>query len=290
MKILIIGNGFIGRRCAESWSDAVLAEGRIISVADVNALLEKHEPDVVLNAAGVVGKPNVDWCETHQLETIQGNAMLPLLIAEACQQKNIYLLHIGTGCIYYGYSTDPLGWKESDPGNPSAVYTRTKYAADLALSTLPNVGIARIRMPIDSIPFAGNLINKLVSYDRVIDVVNSVTVVEDMMLVFHELLLKKASGIFHVTNPGAVTHREIIKLYETYVDPTHHNKWITAEQLVETGLAKKIRSNTLLQSVNLIKEGIVMRPIGEALVETMKKYAKNTGVIPRRNDEGSPGS
>ncbi len=273
MKILIIGHGFIGRRCAESWKEAVLAPERINSVGEVVALLEKYQPDAVLNAAGVVGKPNVDWCETHQLETIQGNTILPLLIAEACQKKQVYLLHIGTGCIYYGYSPDPLGWKETEPANPAAVYTRSKYAADLTLATLPNVGIARIRMPLDSIPFAGNLIDKLVSYSRVIDVVNSVTVIEDMMSVFHALLTKQAEGIFHVTNPGAITHREIIGLYEKYVDPSHRNEWITADELVQQGLAKKIRSNTILQSVNLAKEGISMRPIQEALVDTMKKYA-----------------
>ncbi len=181
MKILIIGRGFIGKRCHETWGDSVMAEGRVNSVANVVALIEKHRPDAVLNAAGVVGKPNVDWCETHPLETIQGNTTLPLLIAEACQQKQVYLLHIGTGCVYYGYSPDPLGWKEDEPANPSAVYTRSKYAADLTLSTLPRVGIARIRMPIDEISFAGNLINKLASYAKVADVRNSVTVIEDMI-------------------------------------------------------------------------------------------------------------
>lgn len=273
MKILIIGQGFIGKRCQEKWSDAVMADGRVNSVADVVALIEEYRPDAVLNAAGVVGKPNVDWCETHQLETIQGNTLLPLMIAEACQQKQVYLLHIGTGCIYYGYSSDPLGWKEDEPANPSAVYTRSKYAADLTLSTLPKVGIARIRMPIDSVPFAGNLINKLVSYAKIVDVVNSVTVIDDMIEVFHELLRQQAEGIFHVTNPGTITHREIIRLYETYVDPTHHNEWITAEDLVQQGLAQKKRSNTILQSTRLAEYGITMRPIEVALEDTMKQYA-----------------
>ena len=63
--------------------------------------------------------------------------------------KGVYFLHIGSGCIYYGDSPDPAGWKEDDFENPIPVYSRAKYAADLVLSTLPNVGIARIRLPID---------------------------------------------------------------------------------------------------------------------------------------------
>ena len=138
MKILIIGNGFIGGRCAQAWNNVILHDKMIEGVADVLQLLDQHKPDVVLNAAGIVGKPNVDWCETNQLETIKGNTILPLIIAEACQKKNIYLLHIGTGCIFYGDSPLEGGWKEDDYANPVAVYTRSKYAADLVLATLDN--------------------------------------------------------------------------------------------------------------------------------------------------------
>ncbi|OGH76849.1 MAG: hypothetical protein A2224_01915 [Candidatus Magasanikbacteria bacterium RIFOXYA2_FULL_40_20] len=275
MKILIIGNGFIGMRCAEVWKDEAIVSDKIIeSKQDALDLLEKYNPDVVLNAAGVRGRPNVDWCETNQEETILGNTVLPIFIAQACQEKKIYFLHIGSGCIYYGASPDPKGWKESDFGNPKAVYSKAKYAADLALSTLPNVGIARIRMPIDYISSPGNLIDKLASFEKVIDVENSVTVIEDMIDVFHQLLEKRAEGIFHVTNPGTLKHREIIKLYEELVDLNHTNEWIENGDLVKQGLAVKGRSNNFLQSENLVKIGIRMRPINEAIRDTMEKYAK----------------
>jgi len=275
MKILIIGNGYIGTRCAKEWPDAVVSDKMINSVDDAIAILEEHKPDAVLNAAGIVGKPNVDWCETHQIETFKGNTILPMIIAEACQKKGIYLLHIGSGCIYYGTSPDPKGWKEDDFANPAVVYTKAKYAGDLALMTLPNVGIGRIRMPIDSTPFSGNLIDKLASYPRIIDVENSVTVLDDMVLVFRELLEKKAQGVFHVTNPGSIKHKEIIALYEELVDSNHNNVWINEDQLVSEGLAVKKRSSNILQSDNLVKLGINMRPIQEAMRATMEKYAQN---------------
>ncbi len=272
-KILIIGNGFLGKKCAAAWPEAILSDKLLYTVKDVEDLLDEHKPDSVLNAAGVVGKPNVDWCETHQLETVAGNTTLPIMIAEACQKKGVYMLHMGTGCIFYGYSSDPKGWKEDDHPNPMAVYTRSKYAADLVLSTLPNVGIARIRMPIDYEPSSANLIDKLASFPRVIDVINSVTVVEDMIGVFKQLLEKQASGIFHVTNPGAIKHKEILAMYKEFVDPNHANEWIPVEELVASGLAKKTRSNTILSSENLKKLGIEMREVHEAVRETMKKYA-----------------
>jgi len=278
MKILIIGDGYIGSRCAKEWPDAILSGKLLYSVDDVINLLEEHRPDAVLNAAGIVGKPNVDWCETNQLETFKGNAVLPIMIAEACAKKSIYLLHIGSGCIFYGDSPESEGWREDDFANPAAVYTKSKYAADLALMTFSNVGIGRIRMPLDSVPYKGNLIDKLVSYPKVVDVINSITVVEDMIDAFHKLLEAKAEGIYHVTNAGTISHKEILGMYEELVDPDHKNEWISAEELVSFGLAAKKRSNNILQSKNLEKLGILMRPVKEAVRDAMEKYAMNRKV------------
>lgn len=277
MKILIIGRGMVGDRVATAWPDAIVSTERIETLEDARRVLATHTPDVVLNAAGVTGKPNVDWCDVpeNRMKTIVGNTLLPILLAQVTSEMGVYLLHIGSGCIYYGDSPHAdKAWRENDFGNPLPTYSRSKWAADLVLSTLPHVGIARIRMPIDHTPGPGNLIDKLARYPKVIDVENSVTIVDDMVHVFRQLLEKKAPGVFHVTNPGTIKHREIIALYEEMIDPEHTNEWITAEQLVEQGLATKLRSNNFLASERLAEFGISMRPAQEALRDTMEKYAK----------------
>ncbi len=273
--ILIIGKGYIGSRCADVWGEkCVVADQRINSVDDVLALLDKYQPKAVLNAAGVRGKPNVDWCETHQLETAIGNVKLPIMIAEACAQRDIYLLHIGSGCVFYGEAPDSKGWKEDDFANPLSYYSKCKYAADLALWNLPKVGIARIRVPLDDRPYPGNIIDKLANYPKVIDVSNSITVIPDMIEVFEQLIAKQAEGIFHVTNPGAISYRKLLELYRQYVDPNQSNEWINEQQLVEQGLAAKTRSTNTLQSENLNKYDITMKPIEQAVDEAMQRYAQ----------------
>ncbi len=274
MKILVIGKGYIGARCMEEWPDAEVTEEIIVTKDDALRVIKEYQPDAVLNAAGIRGVPNVDWCDSHQLETMRGNTILPLILADACAELGVYLLHIGSGCVFYGESPDPGGWLEDDHANPSVTYSRTKYAADLVLSTLPNVGIARIRMPIDERPSPGNLIDKLASFEKVIDVENSATVIPDMIKVFRALLEKKAEGIFHVTNPGTIKHREIIAMYEEIVDPNHTNEWIENEELVTQGLATKGRSNNQLQSERLEELGIGMRPIKEAVRACLENYPK----------------
>lgn len=276
MKILIFGNGYVGNRCKDAWGDeAVLSTVRVTCKADALAEIERVKPDAVLNAAGVKGKPNVDWCEDHQAETIEGNVLVPVFIALACKEAGVYLLHVGSGCIFYGDSPHAdKAWREGDFGNPLPVYSRAKWAADLALSTLPNVGIGRIRMPIDWKPGPGNLIDKLASYPKVIDVENSVTIIDDMVDVFYQLMEKRAPGIFHVTNPGTLRHKETLGLYKELVDPDHSCEWITNDELVAQGLAKKGRSNNFLASERLEEYGIRMRPVAEAIIDTMKKYAE----------------
>mgnify|MGYP002366128842 FL=1 len=161
MKILIFGNGFLGKRFAESWDDAVLTDTRIDDRAAVMRVLETEKPDAVVNAAGRNGTPNVDWCETNQVATYESNTVGALLLAAACQSTNTYLVQLSSGCIFYGESPDTGGWREEDTPNPVAYYSKTKYATDLLLGSLPNVAVARLRLPVDDRVSPKNLIDKL---------------------------------------------------------------------------------------------------------------------------------
>jgi 3,5-epimerase/4-reductase len=253
----------------------VLARG--VDITDrvaVAAVLKVHRPASVVNAAGKTGHPNVDWCESHPIETMRSNVVGPAVLAEACAEFGAHLLHLGSGCIFYGPSPSPGGWREDDFANPSAFYSRTKYAADLVLSLLPNVAIVRLRMPIDTAPGPRNLITKLARYAQVVDVENSVTIVPDLVGVVEALVERKATGIFHATNPGPMRHSQLLALYREFVDPSHQFTLIREEELVNRGLAVRARSNCILASDRLEALGIHMRPSEAALQEIFPEYAR----------------
>src|ERR1700757_3272049 len=65
-------------------------------------LLQQTKPDFVISAAGYTGKPNVDACENARADTLQGNTLLPLTIAQACAAAGIPWGHVSSGCIYSG--------------------------------------------------------------------------------------------------------------------------------------------------------------------------------------------
>jgi len=289
MNILIFGKGWIGTRLAAAWPHAVAVDVRIEDRQAVLRAIDQYRPDVIINTAAEAGRPNIDWCESHPLETAVSNTTGPIVVASACEERKVYLLHLSTGDVFHGQSPDTNGWMESDSASPSSVYTQTKYAADIALARMPNVGIARLRLPIDWMSHPRNLIDKLASYKEIIDVENSVSVMDDVIAVLHQLLEKRGTGIFHVTNPGALKYRDLINLYREYVDPNHACTWITEDELVARGLAAKKRAICILQSTRLGEIGISMRPIDVALRETMLKYAvykKNQDA--RKNDQTTP--
>ena len=272
-NILIFGAGYLGQKFADAIPGSVLSTVDISDPEGVREALETFKPDAVINTAGKTGKPNVDWCEDNKVPTFRSNVVGALVLAEACAEARIHLTHLGSGCIFYGPSPDPKGWRESDFANPSAFYSRTKYAADLVLSELPDVAVARLRMPIDGVPGNRNLITKLANYPKIIDVENSVTVIDDLVPAILKLSEKRAQGVFHVVNEGTMKHRDLIALYNEIVDPTHTNEWIPNEDLVKLGLATKGRSNCILQNTRLKELGIEMRPISVALRDCMEKYA-----------------
>src|SRR4051812_2444087 len=64
--------------------------------------LQTHRPAFLVNAAGYTGKPNVDACESARADTLQGNTLLPLTIAQACAAAGTPWGHVSSGCIYAG--------------------------------------------------------------------------------------------------------------------------------------------------------------------------------------------
>ncbi len=76
----------------------------------------------VINAAGFAGKPTVDACEIARADTLEGNAVFPLRVAEACAQAGIPWGHVSSGCVYQGSkgvdaAGQTIGFREEDAPN-----------------------------------------------------------------------------------------------------------------------------------------------------------------------------
>lgn len=275
MKIMSIGTGFVSEHLPYERIDQ-----RIYSLLDIHNMLEKHKPDILINCIGKTGRPNVDWCESHKEDTAFANTAIPIMLADGCKSFNTHLIQIGSGCIYFGDSPykgerpgafDP-GWRETDLANPKSFYSKTKYACDLAIGAMSHVTTLRIRMPISSKKNERNFITKIRGYNKVIDIPNSVTFMDDFIRCVDWVIKEKQTGIFHVTNPEPISAARTMQEYQKYV-PEHKFSVINESELDSMTVAK--RSNCILNTDKLRQAGFLMTPSEEALEKCMANYIKN---------------
>ncbi|OHA13807.1 MAG: hypothetical protein A2909_00795 [Candidatus Tagabacteria bacterium RIFCSPLOWO2_01_FULL_39_11] len=272
-EIVIFGNGWLGNKYKDYFGGkAEITSTDISDARAVEKILDSLNPQKVINAAGKTGRPNVDWCEDHKLETVNSNITGPLVLLKACLDRNIFLIHLSSGCLFNGKKRG--GFTEEDSPKPPNFYARTKAAADNILKNFP-VLILRLRMPIDNQPNPRNLITKLAKYPKIIDVENSVTIVKDLIWATDQLIKKRKTGIYNVTNPGPVKHRDILKWYKKLVDPHHQYQMIPLKDLTKLGLAKTGRSNCILNTKKLERAGIKMTPAKTAIIKAFKIYKAN---------------
>jgi UDP-glucose 4,6-dehydratase len=136
LKFLIYGRtgwigGLLGKICQKQGILYEYGSGRLENRVQLEADIESTKPSHVFNAAGVTGRPNVDWCESHKIETIRANVVGTLTLADVCKQSNLLLVNFATGCIFEYDNSHQLGsgigFKEEDtPNFVGSYYSKTK--------------------------------------------------------------------------------------------------------------------------------------------------------------------
>ena len=89
------------------------------------------------------------------------------------------------------------------------------------LKHYPTTCTLRVRMPISDDLSHRNFVTKIVKYDRVVNIPNSMTTLTDMLPVSLVMAERKLTGIYNFCNPGAISHNEVLDLYKKYIDPDY---------------------------------------------------------------------
>jgi dTDP-4-dehydrorhamnose reductase len=267
--------------------------------------LRKKRPEFVINAAGFTGKPNVDACESARAETLHGNVLLPAVVAHACSVLDIPWGHVSSGCIYDGakvstggrarierdltqpelrelFARDPealAGFTEDDTPNfsfanpPCSFYSGTKALAEQAISGVGRSFIWRLRNPFDEADGPRNYLSKLQRYPKLNDNINSLSHRGEFVRACLELWATRAPfGIYNVTNPGAVSTRDVVARIERILKPEKRFEfWANDQEFYDKGV-KAPRSNCILYSKKLLGAGVKMLSVGEALEVALQNW------------------
>lgn len=281
---------------------------RLEDLLAMEKVFDDFQPTRVINCAGKTGRPNVDWCETNRAETVRSNVIGTLMLADLCESRGVHLANMATGCEFHTQTTIGLGhstdvetgiytstytpdrtcitsapFSEDDPSNfGGSFYSYTKSRVeDILRTTYPTVLTLRIRMPISDDLHPRSFVTKITKYEHVVNIPNSNSILHDLLPLAVAMSEHGERGVYNFTNPGAISHNEVLGLYKELVDPGYEWKNFTLEQ--QSKVIQAERSNCELDGTKLMgvvkryqSEGVEVRvpEIREAYRECFGRMAK----------------
>ena len=295
MKFLLYGHkGWIGQQVAallQNKYDIVYGEARLDDEPNVEEEILKHSPDRVVSLTGRTHGPgvnNVDYLEQSGklVENVKDNLYGPLVLALLCKKYNIHLTYLGTGCLFHDDGSPENNFDED--GKPNffgSSYSTIKGFTDRIMHQFKeNVLNVRIRMCLTDEPHYRNFITKLTQYEYICSIPNSWSVLPELLPIMIDMAKRKMVGTINLTNPGAITHNEILEMYKEIVDPSF--TWKNFSVSDQDKMLKSKRSSNVLKTDKLqalypnvtpIKEAV--RKCLERMVQDTKTYRPNSVLI-----------
>jgi len=230
------------------------AELDITDDASIAAALERYKPWAIINTAGFVRTWEAD--EKFD-ECLAINATGPELLGRACQAAGIPLVTFSSDLVFDGKAGRP--YVEPDEPAPACAYGRSKAEAEARLLAIDAdaliIRTSAFFGPWDRYNFLFDTIEKLkrgedvVASDRTIV---SPTYVPDLVHATLDLLLDDESGIWHLTNQGAISWHELAR--EAAAAAKLDSAAIRLDE-------EAVDGDTSLSS----RRGLLLRPLDQAL-------------------------
>lgn len=149
---------------------------------------------------------------------LRDNIYLPIIIAEECVLRAIHCSYLGTGCIYEYDEAHPLngtGFSETDlPNFTGSSYSIAKSLTDQWFANYRKDHILnlRIRMPITDTWNPRNFLYKILKYDTIVSIPNTMSILPELIPLALQCAESKLTGTLNLVNPEPMSHRYILDL------------------------------------------------------------------------------
>ena len=194
---------------------------------------------------------------------LRDNLMAPLVLAGVCKRLGVHFASIATGCIFEAPDLERIACEDepgfSEQALPNFVgssYSAVKGVTDQLLAALfrDTALWFRIRMPLTHDLHPRNFLTKILSYEKICSVPNSMSVLDGrhgLLSLFLDMALAGYTGCFNGCNPGVMSHNEILGAYRDVVQPSLRWKNFTLQE--QAAVLAAGRSNNRLCSAKLEK-------------------------------------
>ena len=213
---------------------------------------------------------------TRIYENINDNLYSPLVLAILCEKMSIHFTYLGTGCLFeydesHPYNCEETGFKSEDvPNFFGSNYSLVKGYTDRLMHLFDNTLNLRIRMCLTHDSHSRNFITKLINYEKICSMPNSMSVLPDLLPIMLDMTINKVKGTFNLTNPGLISHNEILEMYKEIIDPHFTWKNMTLEE--QSKILEAGRSNNYLDVSKLQKLYPNVKHIKEAVRDCLINY------------------
>jgi nucleoside-diphosphate-sugar epimerase len=260
MKWLVYGSkgwigGMVSNALTQQNETVVEASARADNEHEVESEIISVRPDRILCFIGRTHGPGystIDYLEQKGklVENVRDNLYSPLVLAILGKKHSIHVTYLGTGCIFSNTNGESAFTEESLPNFFGSGYSTVKGFTDRLMRFFSDSTLnLRIRMPIVGYHHSRNFITKITSYERICSIPNSMTVLPDMIPIIIDMATRNVTGTVNLTNPGTISHNEILDLYKKYVDPAFTWKNFTLEE--QSKILLSGRSNNELDATRL---------------------------------------
>ena len=107
-------------------------------------------------------------------------------------------------------------------------------------------------MPVSDDLHQRSFVTKITKYDHVVDIENSNSILRDLLPAAVLLADHRDLGVYNFTNPGAISHNEVLALFKNIVRPDFSWKNFSVEE--QSKILKAGRSNCKLDTTKLTEK------------------------------------
>lgn len=227
----------------------------------------------------------IDYLENKGklVENIRDNLFAPMVLVLLCQRFNIHYSYLGTGCIFnydqekhfFGSEYQGSGFTESDiPNFFGSSYSVCKGFTDRLMHFFDKQVLnIRIRMPITDNVNDRNFITKITNYPKICSMPNSMTVLPELLPKVLDMMRNKVVGTINLTNPGLITHNEILEMFREIVDSNF--MWVNFSLEDQQKVLISERSNNFLDTTRLEMLYPDIQNIKISMRDCLIKYKEN---------------